>query len=131
MSTVIVDDIRLEIPDWVKDLEAFRRWTDDPSFPERGSIWWLRGAVWADMSKEQIFTHNLVRTKITTALDRLVDAEDLGLVFSDGVLLTNFAANISGNPDLTFVSNQSRASERVRLVEGKREGYTEIQGSPD
>ena len=29
MSTVIVDDVRLEIPDWVKDLNTFRRWTDD------------------------------------------------------------------------------------------------------
>jgi len=131
MSTVIVDDVQLVIPEWVGDIESFRRWTDEPTFPEHGNIWWLRGGVWADMSKEQVFTHNLVRTRITSALDRLADEEDLGLVLSDGVLLTNFAADISGNPDLTFISHEAREAERVRLVEGKREGYTEVQGSPD
>ena len=131
MSTVIVDDVRLVIPEWVKDIESFRLWTDEPAFPEKGNIWWLRGTVWADMSKEQVFTHNLVRTKITSTLDRLAEDEDLGLVLSDGVLVTNFAADVSGNPDATFISNESRAAERVRLVEGKRQGYTEVQGEPD
>ena len=47
------------------------------------------------------------------------------------MLLSNFAADVSGNPDGTFLSYETLRSDRVRLTEGKRGGVTEIQGSPD
>jgi len=46
-------------------------------------------------------------------------------------MLTNLVADISGNPDGTFVSNKALAAERVRLVEGADEGFVELEGSPD
>jgi hypothetical protein len=55
MPTVITEDVHLEIPEWVNNLAASRRWADDEDFPDKGNIWWLNGKVWADMSKEQIF----------------------------------------------------------------------------
>lgn len=131
MTTLIIEKARLYIPAWVIDLASFRRWTDEPDFPQTGKVWWLRGGVWADMSKEQIFSHNLVRTKITTALDTLVDRESLGLILSDGVLFCNEEADLSGNPDATFISNESRKAGRVTLKPGKEEGFTELHGSPD
>jgi len=45
--------------------------------------------------------------------------------------LSNFAANISGNPDGVFISHETLRSDRIRLLEGSRGGFTEIQGSPD
>ena len=39
MPTMIADDVYLEIPAWVTDLASFRRWTDEPDFPEKGNIW--------------------------------------------------------------------------------------------
>jgi Uma2 family endonuclease len=113
------------------DIESFRRWTDTDDFPERGRIWWLRGKVWIDMSREQVFTHILVKTRITVCLDQLVEEGQLGLFLGDGLLLSNFAADISGNPDATFISNDTFQSDRVRLIEGAKGGYVEIQGSPD
>jgi Uma2 family endonuclease len=121
----------VEVPEWVKNLHSFRRWADSPDFPEEGNIWWLRGRVWVDMSMEQIFSHNRVKTVITSVLNQFVDAAGLGLILSDGVLVTNFAADISGNPDACFISNESLDSDAARLIEGKQGGYVEIQGAPD
>jgi len=131
MPTVIADELNLEIPEWVTNLPAFRRWTMEPDFPEQGKIWWLRGKVWADRSKEQLITHNHVRTRITTTLDSLVFDQDLGWFFSDGALLTNSLAGLSGNPDGMFVSHTVLDQALATLVSGKSEGLTEIDGSPD
>jgi Uma2 family endonuclease len=131
MPTMIAEDVYLEIPAWVTDLESFRRWTDEPDFPEKGNIWWLRGEVWADMSKEQLFSHLEVKSEFIAVLRRLVRDLDLGLMWTDGLLLTNEVAGLSGKPDATFISHQSLADERIRLIEGRTDGFTEAQGSPD
>jgi len=131
MSTVIGDTVELDIPSWVMDLESFRKWLDDPQFPERLPVWWLRGNVWVDMSREQLFSHNLVRTKITSALDQVAEKDDLGVVWGDGIFFANMAANIAGNPDLVFASHDSLASEQVTLIEGSDGGAVEIHGTPD
>jgi len=116
----------------VQDLESFRRWSDDDSFPESGRISFLRGEVWIDMSKEQLYTHNGVKTEVTSVLHRLVTDGDLGQYFSDGVLLSNIAADVSGQPDGTFVSAASFETGRVKDVVGKRDGgYVELEGAPD
>lgn len=129
--TVVAETGEISVPEWVTDIEAFRRWADDPGFPRPGRIWWLRGDMWADMSREQIFTHNAVRTEITSVLHLLRKNNGLGRVFSDGLRLSNFAADISGNPDATFVSTVTMNSDRIRLIEGTEGGIVEIQGAVD
>jgi len=131
MSTVVLDTVELEIPSWVTDLNSFRRWLDDPEFPEKLPVWWLRGKVWVDMSKEQAFSHNRVRTRITSVLDQLVADEDLGVLWSDGMFLTNADADIAGNPDAIFVSHEAIAKHRATLVKGRRGGVVEVDGIPD
>jgi Uma2 family endonuclease len=132
IPTYFSDVGELTIPGWVIDIDSFRKWVDTADFPELGRIWWYKGKVWADMSREQIFTHNGVKTEFTTVLHGLAKAEKRGRVFSDGILLSNFEADISGNPDLTFVSFETLASDKIRLLERNwTRGYVEIQGSPD
>jgi Uma2 family endonuclease len=131
MVTVVDDKFEVGVPDWVSDLEAFRRWVETDAFPEQGRIWWLKGGVWIDMSKEQLFSHILLKTKIAFTLTGEVEQGQLGVFFGDGALLSNFAADISGNPDGVFVSTRTLQSERVRLIEGKEGGHVELQGSPD
>jgi len=53
MATVYFERNRVKIPDWVVDLESFRRWADADDFPKSGRIFWLNGEVGVDMSKEQ------------------------------------------------------------------------------
>src|SRR5271168_2576698 len=93
--TFIHEDVQVVIPNWVTSIDAFRRWVDTDEFPENGRIWWLKGEVWADMSKEQIFTHVQVKTEFTAVLSSLVKREQLGQFLTDGLLLSNFAADIS------------------------------------
>jgi hypothetical protein len=131
MVTVVEESRCVSVPGWVTDIDAFRRWLDDESFPEEVRAWWLKGEVWVDMSREQIFSHVLVKTEYTIVLGGLAKSEQLGTYFTDGVLLSNFAADISGNPDGLFLSNGTLTSDRIRLIEGKDGGYVELQGSPD
>jgi len=131
MPTMIAEDVHLSIPSWATTLSAFRRWTDEADFPDKGSIWWLRGGVWADMSQEQIYSHLDVKGEIYSVLKNLNKANDLGRVFTDGLLVTHVDVGLSGNPDATFISHESLASGQVVMVEGKHAGWTEAQGAPD
>jgi len=132
MITVINDFNRVvSIPSWVVDLESFRRWADADDFPEDGRAWYLQGEVWIDMSKQQIFTHVLVKTEFTIVLGNLVKMAGLGLFLGDGALLSNIAADISGVPDAMFVFQATLQSDRVHLVEGWETGHVELEGTPD
>jgi len=131
LSTLMLNTGTFTIPGTVVDLASFREWVRQPDFPEKRHAWWLRNDVWIDMSQEQIFSHNRVKAAFFRTLDRLVEADDLGLLLLDGVLLTNEHADLSGNPDLFFVSVATRQSGRCQLVAGKERGFTEVQGIPD
>jgi Uma2 family endonuclease len=130
MSTIVLDTESVHIPEWVTDLESFRRWVHSPEFPETGRISFLLGEVWVDMSKEQ-FTHNQAKGEIGGVLTHLAKQSRRGRYFPDGYLLTNAAVGLSTNPDGMFVLLRSFRSGRVRLVEGAEEGYVELQGTPD
>jgi Uma2 family endonuclease len=130
MVTYVYEDEQISVPSSVVDLESFRRWADSNEFPENGRIWWLKGEVWVDMSKEQIFSHVLVKTELAIVLGMLVKTGQLGLFLTDGAFLSNIDADIAGIPDAVFVS-RAALLDQVRVIEGKREGYVELQGSPD
>jgi Uma2 family endonuclease len=131
MITILYESDQVTVPEWVVDLESFRRWADADDFPEKGRICYLKGEVWVDMSKEQVFTHAAVKTEITVVLGGLVKAERLGRLWADGVLLSSEIADIASKPDAIFVSAGALQSQRVHLVEGMEEGYLELEGAAD
>jgi Uma2 family endonuclease len=120
----------VDIPPWVIDLDSFRRWADSEEFPDKGRIEYIKGEVWVDMSKEQIFTHATVKNEFNMVLGSLIKTGRLGLYLPDGVLLSNVVADIVVKPDAFFVSHAARR-DRVRILEGKRDGHVEMEGSPD
>jgi Uma2 family endonuclease len=130
-ATVIFPGGHLHVPAWVTDIDTFRRWTDTTDYPEDGNIWWLRGEVWADMSKEQIFTHLFVKQEFFRVLGNLAKSECPGVVIPDGLLLSNVTADISGNPDATYISTATLDTDRVNLIQGATGGFVEIEGAPD
>jgi Uma2 family endonuclease len=130
MSTIVIAD-QVRIPSWVNDLESFRRWSQSRDYPERGWVSFLNGEIWVDMSLEQLFFFNRVKTQFTIVLGGLVESEELGCFFSDRVLLSNESANLSTEPDGTFCSFAAIEDKRVKLVEGLEEGHVEIEGAPD
>jgi Uma2 family endonuclease len=130
MVTVVMESEQVSVPGWVRDLESFRRWADADDFPENGRICFLEGEVWVDMSKEQVFSHVLVKTEFTAVLRGLVKQGSLGLFLGDGALLCNADVGFAVVPDALFASVEA-LKERVRLIEGKKEGVVELEGSPD
>jgi Uma2 family endonuclease len=119
------------IPAWVGDLASFREWARSNEFPREGHFAFLNGLLWADVTMEQLFTHNRVKTRVTSALDRLIAEVDLGYFFSDRALLSHPKAGLSTEPDGFFVSYESVDAGRVRWVEGATEGHVEVEGGPD
>ena len=124
----LVDHV--EIPPWVTNLDSFRAWVDRDDFPDKGRIDYIKGEVWVDMSKEQIFTHVAVKGEFHMVLGSLVKVGRLGLYLPDGVLLSNVDADIAVKPDAVFVSHSAR-QDRVRFLEGTKGGFVEMEGSPD
>jgi len=131
MTTLVVDQDRVQIPPDLRDLASFRRWVCSADFPQAGRICYLTGEVWVDMSKEQVFSHNQVKGEYTRVLGGLAKANSLGRFFPDGVLLTNPDADLSCQPDGMFVSRDSLRRRKVRLREGAEEGPVELEGTPD
>jgi hypothetical protein len=131
MSTIVVESDCVRIPAWVNTLEAFRQWAESKEFPDKGRICYLQDDVWVDMTKEQLFTHIQVKDQYTIVLGGLVQTNQSGFYFSDGLRLTNLRAGISGKADGTFVSLASLRAGRARLVEGAEGGYVELEGIAD
>lgn len=128
--TVVTDDGTFTLPNSIDGLDAFRAWADDPAL-ESVPTWFIDGDVWVDMSKEQIFTHSSLKGEITAVLYAVVKSARSGRVYPDGVLVTNRTANLSGNPDAVYVSHDTVAAGRIRLVPGAETGFTEMDGAPD
>jgi Uma2 family endonuclease len=129
-SAIVIED-KVRIPAGLDSLEAFRRWARSDDFPERGRYAYLNGEMWVDLSQEALFTHNLIRSEFTVTLGSLTEPDGLGYFFSRGTLLSNMEANLSTEPDATFVAYETRRDGRVRLTEGSTEGYVELEGTPD
>ena len=130
--TVMLDAGNIDVPEIAgESLAGFRAWVVDNDLPEKTRLDFYKGKVWVDMSREQLFTHGLLKTRISTILDTLSQQNSLGYYWCNGVLVTNEAADLSVNPDGTFVSNDALATERVRLIEGKEGGFVELEGTPD
>ena len=131
MNRTDVEDAAIFVPSWVVDLESFRRWSDDDDFPESGQISYLDGGVWIDMSKEQAISHTEVKCEINSISRTRVKAKRWGRYIGDGGFLSNIEANISNQPDGMFVSAEALRDGRVKIIEGRTEGYVEWEGTPD
>lgn len=129
--TIVCDRVTLRIPGWVNDHSAFRRWFRSTDFPEEGRVSFLNGELTFDLSREEIYSHNRVKTVIGAKLSDLVTQYELGEFFGDGTMISHIGAEMSNNPDSVFIANASFENKTVRFVEGDEGGYIEIEGSPD
>lgn len=119
------------IPAGITDLASFRRWADSELYPSRGKYSFLQGQIWVDLTMEQLFTHNQVKTELTIELGRLIRDSQTGYFFSDGVRLSHPAADLSAEPDAVLVSFEAIKQGRLKLVRGQLGGYVELEGSPE
>ena len=131
MSTIIFDEATVHIPPWVVDRPTFRRWLNSDDFPEKGRICFLAKEIWIDMSKEQVFSHNQVKNEYAFVVTGLAKTGKRGRYFPDGMLLSNAEVDFTCQPDGMFVSHNAFETGRVRLVEATKDGFLELEGSPD
>jgi Uma2 family endonuclease len=116
------------IPGWVVDLESFRRWVYSGEFPESGQYSHLDGALWVDPSMERR-EHNRLKTAFTVSIGNLLQTQQIGEFYSDGMLLTNVSADISTEPDGMFVSYESLKAGKLTFAKGP--DSLEAIGTPD
>lgn len=123
------DDVR--IPAGITDLDSFRQWAESDDFPRTGRIVYLAGVIWVDLSLEQAFSHNGVKTEVTTVLHSLTRGASHGRFFSDGMSLVLPAADVSTVPDGMFVTYDSIRTNKLKQIAGRSAGVVEFEGAPD
>ena len=120
----------LTIPPGVGALPRFRRWACSDRFPEGVKISFLDGELWIDMSPEDLYAHNILKGEFVRTLGTLLKETRSGIFFSDGALVSNAKANLSTEPDGTYVSWDAFESGAVKEVSGK-ESVLELSGAPE
>lgn len=126
----IVIQGELDVPHWVHDLESFRTWVRADDFVCNGWVSYLNGEIWVDLSMEELFTHNQVKTAYAYAIMHLLKDWPKGIFVGDRMLLTNVAANLGSEPDGLFAFWDTLQSGRLSTIAGA-EGFTELSGSAD
>lgn len=124
----------LELPGNLRSLSQFRKWVFSDSFPETGRIDYIAGRIEVDMAADDLFTHNLSKTELVRNLANFVKSQELGWLFCDGARVSCPEADLSVEPDVVFVSHESRDLGTVNFRRSKSQshaGYVEIVGPPD
>jgi Uma2 family endonuclease len=121
----------VSIPSNVVDLDSFCSWICSDEGPQRGQFSYLAGTIWVDLSMEEMYTHNQVKTEFSRVLSNLVRETGRGRFLADGMLIRNGSAILSTEPDGTFVSFQALQSGAVQRIQGARRGVHQLEGSPE
>ena len=133
MATSILIQDSLEIP-FVRSLAEFRVWAASDAYPQQGRIDFLAGRIEVDLSPEDLYCHGTLKTRLVIVLGQIMDAGDLGELFTDKTRVSSPQADLSAEPDVLFVSYDSLEEGRVRRVPkatGEPERYIEFEGAPD
>lgn len=123
-----------QIPAAAFTFEGFRRWAQSETFPETGRIDYLAGDVDVDMSPEEISTHSLVKSAFALTLGNLIAERELGYLFIDRTRVSSPAAQLSVEPDLVVLFQESLRNGRVRPLSWSARNpdrLTEIEGPVD
>jgi Uma2 family endonuclease len=133
VATIILDE-GVEIPDGIRTLADFRRWAYSDDFPESGRIDYVKGRIEIDMAPEAMFSHSRPKIELVVVIGQLVKQLGVGEIFSDRMRISSISGDVSAEPDLIFVSDDSIESGRVKLIPKatqEEEDFIEIEGPPD
>ncbi len=133
MAASVIFQEQVEIP-FVRDLRGFRDWALSAHAPDQGRIDYVIGHIEVDMSPEDFFTHGTVKTEIIIALGQILKRMGTGYLVTDSTRVSCPTADLSVEPDIVFISDQSLDSGRVRLIpktEVQPDRYVEVEGPPD
>ena len=121
----------LHIPAEAHTLSGFRAWVLSDALPEKLPVAFIKGEVYLDMSKQDLWNHVAPKGEIFRVLLQLNHDLELGEFFMDGPLVTNESAEVSNNPDGVGMLHATLDAGRVRYLPGRKGQEVEIEGSPD
>jgi Uma2 family endonuclease len=133
MATSVIFEEQFEIP-FVRSLRDFRDWALSDQFPEQGRIDFIAGHIEVDMSPEDVFSHGTLKTEIVGGLREIVKRAGAGHLLTDSTRVSCPEADLSVEPDVVFLSDESLDCGRVRLVPkaaGEPDRYVEVEGPPN
>lgn len=133
MATIVFEE-GLEIPDSIRKLADFRRWTRSDEFPVNGRIDYVQGRIEIDMAPEAMYSHGRPKVELVVVIGQLVKQLSAGDIFTDRMRISSVPGDVSAEPDLVFISHDAIDSGRVKLVPKTSVGdedFIEIEGSPD
>jgi Uma2 family endonuclease len=132
-STAVLSDRGIRIPAEAMTFHGFNRWVTSNRVPPGWRVARVRGELFVAMSPEVIQSHGQLKTELTRGLANLAKVRRLGRVYADRTLVTNEDADVSNEPDCTFVSHDSMRTGRVRWIaaESDQDRYLSLAGSPD
>src|SRR5436305_15336600 len=94
MNNAVVICGQIRMPEWVKDLDSFHRWTESPDYPDSGWFSYFRGEIWVDTSMEEL-NHNQLKGVFAIVVGGLVLTERLGRYLHDRMRLSNPDVDLS------------------------------------
>ena len=115
----IWDAFPIHVPASAATFAGFRAWATSDEFPESLRASFINQELVIDMSPEELESHNKVKSEVSAVVATLIKRLDTGEFYGDGTLVTNEAAELSTEPDATFVAWESFEANKVRLVERK------------
>lgn len=133
IAVLLEEDGSLDIPQ-LESLAAFRAWATSDDFPERGRIDYIDGRIEVDMSPEELYCHGTLKIELIGVLRQRARELGEGELFSDRTRVSSPEADLSAEPDIVFVSEESFSRGRVREVpkaSGEPDRYVELEGGPD
>jgi len=133
MANCVIFEERIEIP-YFRSLAEFRAWATSEECPEEGRIDFIAGCIEVDMSPEDIFSHGTLKSEIVCVLASLAKTHAEGHLLTDSTRVSCPEADLSVEPDVVFISEESLDSGRVHLVpKATREPdrFIEVEGPPD
>jgi Uma2 family endonuclease len=122
----------LVLPASAATLAGFRRWVLSDDYPDIGQVTFCQGELLVDMSPQRLDSHSKVKAEIYRALGNLLRQPRLGTLYDDRTLLSNESADLSTEPDATYVTFDAIQSGRVvRTRSSEGDDYVELVGAPD
>jgi Uma2 family endonuclease len=120
------------VPPAATTLEGFREWVYSPTFPKRGRINFVGGALFIDMRPEAYETHLNIKGELGRVVAGIVKESKLGEYYCSGVWITHRGAALSVHPDAVFAAWETLECGKL----GPPPGYTwddcvELVGTPD
>ena len=133
MASSVLFEEQFEVP-YCSSLAEFRAWALSDDFPQHGRIDYIKGRIEVDMSPENVFFHGSIKTEVVGVLASIVKSAGGGYLFTDQMRVSSPAADLSAEPDVVYMSDETIDSGRVRSVpsaSGEPDSYVELEGAPD